>query len=294
MNRLKEFLKNKSMENRFLQKIWLRGVYFKYHRRLLSFRNPKTFTEKMQWAKVYSDLENLASYVDKYEVRQYVKDTIGEQYLIPSLGVYSNAKDIDFNSLPSSFVIKAVHSAGQNLIIPNKKEIDFEKTRNEVDQWLKSNYYKITGEKNYKHIIPRLVIEEYIKEETGGLKDYKFYCFKGKPSFIQVISNREHNQTIDYFDLKWNNLNIRSKMYQNSMKAISRPSNLEEMVKVAELLSAKFSFVRVDLYSVRNKIYFGELTFTPANGLRPYESLKHDIWIGSFIEKEDLRSFILK
>jgi hypothetical protein len=294
VNRLKEFLKIKSMENRFLQKIWLRGVYFKYHRRVLSFRNPKTFTEKMQWAKVYGNLEDLATYVDKYEVRRYVSDTIGEQYLIPSFGVYNNAEDIDFDLLPASFVIKAVHSAGQNLIITNKKKIDYDEIRKKINQWLNSSYYKSTGEKNYKHIIPRVVIEEYIKEETGGLKDYKFYCFKGKPSFIQVISNREHNQTIDYFDLKWNDLNIRSKMYLNSKKAISKPSNLEEMVKVAELLSAKFSFVRVDLYNVRNKIYFGELTFTPANGLRPYESLKHDIWIGSFIEKEDLRSFILK
>jgi len=286
---LKILLRRLLNNYKITQKLYLNYTYYKSHKRLLNLADPQTFTEKIQWAKINGNLEELWEFVDKFEVRNFVRKKIGEKYLIPLISLYNRGDELILNELPNRFILKATHSAGQNLIVIDKSVEDETKLNKIINQWLKTNYYHLTGESNYKHIKPRVVAEELITSK-GGLKDYKFYCFYGEVIFVQVISDRSNGQRIDYFDKEWELLDLSSSLYKNSDSPPVKPNNFEEMLKVANELSSIFSFVRVDLYNADGKIYFGELTFTPANGQRPFGTLEQDIWVGSFIEKNDFGS----
>lgn len=248
----------------------------------LNLDSPRTFNEKIQWLKIYGDLEELTNYVDKYAVRQYIKGKIGEKYQIPLIGVYERSSDIDFDSLPTSFVIKATHSSGWNLIVKDKNTINWKEVKKQIDKWIKSSFYQITGERNYKNIKGRVVIEEIIGNPSVGLKDYKIFCFDGEPKFIEVDEGSFETHRRDVYDVEWKKIDVVYEFPQFE-NLVTRPSSLEEMLNIAKELASDFKFVRVDLYYIENKIYFGELSFTPGQGFEKFSDKKIDSQFGDLL-----------
>lgn len=232
-----------------------------------NLENPKTFQEKLQWIKIYGKLERFAPYTDKYQVRQFVKERIGESYLNTLIGVYKNVDEINFNSLPPCFVMKATHGSGWNVIASDKSKIDWNRAKLNMRKWLRSNYYAKTGERNYKPLKGRVIIEKYLRDRSGDLKDYKFHCFHGKPMYVTVHGGRlKGGRKSDVYDMNWNRLPFKFENKNNFPKPVMKPKRFDKMIEVASELSKDFAYVRVDLYYTNDKIYFGELTFVPAGG----------------------------
>lgn len=258
-------------------KIWFK----RSHGYSLNLNNPLTFSEKIHWVKKHADLEKYAKYVDKYEVREFVEKTIGKDLLIPLIGVYKSSMEIEFSELPKSFIVKATHGSGWNRIVKDKNKINIEKVRDEINGWIKASFYKIYGERNYKPLIGRVVIEELIIDPSGDLKDYKFFCYNGEPLFIQVDGDRFSQHKRDMYDADWNRLPVKCE-YENFETPVNEPVMLTQMLEIAKKLSAEFPFVRVDLYcAAESKIYFGELTFTPGNGLDRFTPIEFDKVFGA-------------
>ena len=254
-------------------KLYLSTMYFLSHGSILNWKNPKTFNEKQNWLKLWSKDKGFEKYVDKYDVRQYVKETIGEEYLIPSLGIWNTVDDINFNNMPSQYVLKTTHDSGGVVIVNNQKpteeQISFLKTH------LKTNYFLREREYPYKDVHGRIIAEKFLQDSHGGeVRDYKFFCFNGKPRLLFIASDRfksaDEKPKFDYFDMELNHLNMRSKGHKNNetLKHITIP-NFEEMKELAARLSHGFPFVRIDFYNVNGKIYFGEITFFHDAGIVP-------------------------
>lgn len=266
------------------KKIVLNIENFRGYHRLVNFKNPKYFGEKIQYIKMYGNLEKYRDYVDKYLVRKYITDTIGSEYLIPLLGVYSTPNEIDYEKLPNSFVIKLNTGSGYNIIIKNKKNIDKNKISKKLNKWLKEDYSRMKKEPQYKNIDKKIIIEKYIVDSNNELNDFKFFCSEGKVHFIDVDYDRYSGHKINLYDVDWNLLDIKLGDYPNSLKNTEKPKNLSKMIEIAEKLSSKFNFVRVDLYNVNGKIYFGELTFTPGAGINAFKPLEKDIEFAKMID----------
>ncbi|MEI8343973.1 MAG: ATP-grasp fold amidoligase family protein [Candidatus Moraniibacteriota bacterium] len=241
--------------------------YFIAMKKMINLKEPKTFNEKLLWLMLYGGLEKYAKYVDKYEVREFVKETIGEEYLIPMLGVWDNFRDIPFGDLPERFVLKETHGSHYNYICKDKSLINMEKSSQQFSQWLSENYYDKFREIQYKNCKPRIICEQYMEDETGELIDYKFHCFSGEPQLIEIMTEREKSLKIDLRDIFWKNVPFSFMGYLCSDKTLIKPKKLDKMIEIARLLSKNFPYVRVDLYSISDEVYFGELTFTPGNGL---------------------------
>lgn len=222
---------------------------------------------------------------DKYAVRDYVQRTIGAQYLIPLLGVYRHASQIDFDSLPNAFVCKATHGSGWTIICRDKNKLDIAGTREQLDKWLKDNYYYYYyREWHYKNIPPRCICEEFIQTDNGEPPwDYKIFCFNGKAHLIEVDVNRFTQHTDSFFDLKWQKLPMQ-KGDPTYPGTIPKPDRFDEMIQVAQELSRGFNMVRVDLYYAKRKIYFGEMTFTPENGLHAISPEEYDYRLGELFD----------
>lgn len=250
-------------------------------------KHPKTFSEKIQWAKVYGGLERYWRFVDKYEVRKFVAAEVGKQYLTKIHGIWESFEEIDFQKLPSRFVLKGTHGSGYVYICQDKSKLDLADVRKETNRWLKENFYIRTREKQYNNCKPRIISEEFLEDENGELIDYKFFCFNGKPHLVEVIWDRftDHKGDI-YMDFNWKNLNISYIGTPVPDREIPKPQNLDEMIEIARKLSKGFPFVRVDLYSIHTKIYFGELTFLPASGLERFDPPEIDKEWGSMIDLE--------
>lgn len=263
--------------------------FFNQHKYKLNLSNPKSFNEKVQWIKYFGELELLANYVDKYEVRQYVINKIGKEYLIPLIGVFGHANEIDLSRLPKSFVIKATHASGWNIIVQDKNTLDWEMKKGIINQWVSSSFYQITGERNYKLIKGRVVVEEFLEDPSGDLKDYKIFCFSGEPKFIQVDACRYKGHQRDLYDINWNKLSV-SYGHENIEKSIEKPNRLKDLLEIARKLSEDFTFVRVDLYYTNERIYFGELTFTPCQGFEKFTPTQFDFDLGAnwIIENQSL------
>jgi hypothetical protein len=246
--------------------------------------NPKTFNEKLQWLKVYDRKPEYTRYVDKYEVRSYIKETIGEEYLIPLIGVYNSFDEIDFDILPNQFVLKPNHTSGNVYICKDKSKIDYVKLKKEVNAWMKREYYWVHREWPYKNIKPKIICEDYMVDESGTeLKDYKFFCFNGEPKAFFIASDRGIDTRFDFFDLEFNHLPV-MQHYINATKPLKRPPGLEEMIFLSRVLSKGLAHVRIDFYDINGRIYFGEMTFYHFSGFEKFEPIEYDNLFGSWIE----------
>lgn len=256
-------------------------IKYKFKKRFgyeLDLENPKTINEKIQWLKI-NDRTNLHTIcADKYKARDYVKAKIGEEYLIPLIFETTNAKDINENNLPNYPVIAKVNHSRGGFIIKNKNNADYENIQKKLSYELKNNFYYRTREWQYKNIKPRIVVEKLLLDENYDIPiDYKIWCMNNKIITIQVDTGvNEH--IITFFDANWRKCNF-SKNYPTANK-IPKPNNFEKMKDIALKLSKDFKFVRVDLYTIKNKIYFGELTFHPESGFGAFKPAEADLELG--------------
>lgn len=253
----------------------------------LDLDNPKTFNEKLQWLKLYDRKPEYIKMVDKYEAKKYVASIIGEEHIIPTLGVWDDPDEIDFDSLPNQFVLKCTHNSGYGMrICKDKSTLDVAKVKSELKKGLKQNYFYPGREWPYKDVKPRVIAEKYMEDDTGELTDYKVYCFNGVPSFILVCKNRftEVGMTEDYFSKEWEHLNVYSEAHGQSEETIEKPTTLAEMLSFSEKLAEDIPFVRTDYYSIGKELYFGELTFYPVSGFKSFEPKSLDNTFGSWIE----------
>jgi hypothetical protein len=246
---------------------------------------PKSFNEKMQWLKLYYRDPLMTICSDKVQVREYIKNIIGEKYLIPVLGVYNNVEEIDFDKLPNKFVLKVNPGSGYNLICKDKKTLNKQEAIDRLKIWLnpKSNHFFYSYEWSYKNIKPKIICETLINKSKEDLFDYKLYCFNGKAKVILVCSERSQGLKKNYFNTKWNELPF-IKQHPRSNKKIPKPNSFKEMIKISEKLASKFPFVRVDLYETNNIIYFGEMTFYPGNGMEYFKPIDWDYKLGDYLK----------
>jgi hypothetical protein len=235
---------------------------------VLDLDKPRTFNEKQQWLKLYDSTPIKTELTDKYLVRAWIKKMIGEEYLIPMLGVWTCFDDIDFNKLPEKFVLKCVHGSGMNIIVRDKDELNRKEAKKKIDFWMKTSYgIGPMQEWHYRDIPHRVIAEEYMENIEGDLYDYKVYCFNGQPAFIQVITGRAEGGHTAFYTLDWEEAGFTATIFTPLTRKPEQPKQLKRMIELAKKLSKEFCFVRVDFYLMGdNKIYFGEMTFTPASG----------------------------
>lgn len=248
----------------------------------MNWKNPQTFNEKLQWLKLNYRKDLSTILVDKYRVKNYIANLIGEEYVIPLLGVWHNPEDIDFNQLPRQFVIKCNHGCGGMYICKDKSQIDLAKVKKDLKRYLKEDYYMHGREWPYKDVKRCIFAEKYMVDESESeLKDYKFFCFNGEPAFLKVDFDRYVCHKANYYDINWNILQLGEKNCPPMPnKHIPKPINLETMVKLARILSQGWPFVRVDFYNIKGNIYFGEMTFFPAGGFGEFIPEDADLMIG--------------
>lgn len=266
--------------------IYVPLIFYKINKRFPDLRNPKRWTDKIQWLKLHGNMEQFAPYADKYTVRSYIENTIGADYLIPLLGAWDRFDDIPFETLPKKFVLKVTHGCGYNYICKDKSTIDMSVLKKMITGWQQEDFYKQERELQYKPCVPRIICEEYLEDgATGDLPDYKFYCSKGEPKIIQVDTDRFVDHKSDLLGLDWKPLEyVRVATYGAAGELPKKPRTLAKMIEIARRLSEDFPFVRVDLYSINNKIYFGELTFTPGSGWVTLEPVSGEIEFGTMID----------
>lgn len=261
-------------------------LFFRAHQGYkLDLENPKTFNEKLQWLKLYERRPEYALMTDKYLVREYIKEKIGEEVLIPLLGVWENAKDIDFNKLPNSFVLKCNHDSGSVVVCSDKNKLDIAETIKKLNKALKIQYYWKSREWNYHDIKPRIIAEKYMTDESGvGLTDYKFFCFNGVPSFIQLDRGRFVNHIRNFYTSNWEYIPVEYGCKNDPSLEIEKPIQFEKMMKYAKKLSKGIPHVRVDFYISGGKIYFGELTFHHGGGAMNVVPFSYDEEWGKLLE----------
>ena len=261
-------------------------LFYRYKMgRKLDLKNPLSFTEKLQWLKLYDRNPLHVIMVDKEKVKPYVTQILGEEYVIPTLGVWDSFDDIDFDKLPNKFVLKTTNGGGSIgvVICHDKSKLDLFKAKQNIEKGLKLNLYRKLREWPYKGVKPRIIAEQMLEDKSGDLHDYKFYCFNGEPKFLLVSSNRFTNHNFTYFDLDFNKMDISSVMGAQSSMVPEKPNNFEEMKDVVKKLCKDMSHVRVDLYSCNNHVYFGEMTFYDSSGYDNFSSDEWDVKIGSFL-----------
>ncbi len=252
----------------------------------LNLDDPKTFNEKLQWLKLYDRKPIYTSMVDKYEVKQLVSSVIGEEYIIPTLGVWEHFDDIDFDSLPKQFVLKCTHDSGGLVICKDKSKLDKTAAKKKIEKCLKRNFYWVGREWPYKNVKPRIIAEKYMEDTTlAELRDYKFFCFDGVVKCYKVDFDRFTAHKANYFNAEGEIVKIGEVVCPPDFeKRISIPKNLERMKELAEKLSAGHPFLRVDFYEVDGHIYFGELTFYPNNGFGKFIYEGNDELLGAWIK----------
>lgn len=259
-----------------------------FHKKL-DWNNPVSFSEKLQWMKVYGFNPEYTRLADKYLVKDWVRDTIGAQYIIPTLGVWDKASDIDFDYLPDRFVLKANHNSNGAIICKDKSTFDRDAARRELDSQLGRSYYKMCFETAYRDIRRKIIAEEYMQDEkTGELRDYKFFCFDGKVEAMLIASGRRSRLTMDYFDKDFNHLPFK-RGHENADPYPEKPLCFEQMKELSSILSRGIPFVRVDLYEINGKIYFGEMTFYPASGMEPFTPEEWDYRFGEWLKLPEKR-----
>lgn len=264
--------------------LYTKMLFFVTFGRIPNFDNPHTFNEYVCARKVRRDEYDLWCYTDKYEVRKYVGEKIGEKYLNKCFGVYDSFSQIDFERLPSQFVLKGTHGSAYNLIVTNKDSFDCSKAEKIFAKWLKKNYYYFGREKNYYKIRPRIVCDKYLRCKTHSfLPEIKVFCFKGKAKFIECEVTENGKTFSNIYDTHWNRLEVRHG-YDN-FDDNNEPIKHDKIIAIAERLAENFDFVRVDLYVIDEKIIFSELTFYPGGGVVPFTPASFDYKFAKYFEK---------
>ena len=266
----------------FLQiRFWLRVGYWP------NLDNPKSFNEKLNWLKLHDIHPEYTRMVDKVTAKEYVAGIIGSEYIIPTLCVWNSVDDIDWDSLPQQFVLKNTGDSGGIVVCKDKSCLDIEAAKAKLVKKSETNYYKYNKEYPYKDLSPRIIAEEYMEDESGyELKDYKFFCFDGEPKYLFVATDRQkkgEETKFDFFDLDWNHLPV-TNGHPNNPLPIDKPQNFNEMIEIAKKLSVGKTHIRVDLYNIRGKIYFGELTFFHMSGMVAYNPREWDYKFGEYIK----------
>lgn len=269
-------------------KLFIQLSYYARMGKVLDLKHPKTMNEKLQWLKLYNRRPEYTAMVDKCAAKEYVASIIGEEYIIPTIGIWNDAKDIDFDSLPLQFVLKANHDSGEGMVIcKDKSKLDKDDAIQKLNTSLKHNYFYLGREWPYKNVKPCVFAEKYISDdESGALTDYKFYCFDGHVDSVMLCIDRQINDPKFYFfDRDWN-----LRRYNKRGKAapvgftLPKPDGIERMFEIASILSKNIPFARIDLYNVKGKIYFGEITLFPSSGFDVNRLPETDLYFGNMIK----------
>ena len=267
--------------------LYLKLRYWKVFHKPLNLKNPQTFNEKLQWLKLYDRKPEYTCMVDKYKAKQYVAERIGQEYIIPTLGVWDSFDEIDFDALPDQFVLKCTHDSGGLVICQDKKTLDKEAARRRITASLQRNYFWANREWPYKNVKPRIIAEVYMQDTvTAELRDYKFFCFNGTAKLLFIATDRQtegEETKFDFFDMDFNHIDVRNG-HPNAKIPPEKPHCFAEMRQLAEQLSVEIPQLRVDFYEVDGKVYFGELTFFHWTGLVPFEPEQWDYTFGEWIK----------
>lgn len=271
-------------------KLYLQIIFFYRMGKKLNLKNPQTFSEKLQWLKLYDRKSDYTQMVDKYSVKEYVSKIIGEKYVIPTLGVWNTPEDIDWDMLPEQFVLKTTYGGGSlGVVICNDKStFNREETIKKLHRCMKQNIYRSLREWPYKNLKRKIIAETHLSSLEGQQKDlydYKFFCFNGEPRYCQVVTGRNDKEAFDMFDLQWKHIPLREpKKYPNASFSIEKPESLDKMVDFAKRLSKDIPFVRIDFYNIHGHVYFGEITFFPTSGMGGFSPEIWDYKFGELIQ----------
>lgn len=264
--------------------LYLKIYYYLVTGKKLHLRKPSTFNEKLQWLKIHDHNPLYTTLVDKYEVKAYIAQKIGEEYVIPTLGVWNKAEDIDFDSLPDKFVLKTTHDSGGIKIVDKKKGYNKEQIISFFNERLKKDLYMLTREWPYKNVKHRIIAEKYMEENNKlSLNDYKFYAFDGVVKVLMIVTGRgEDNTCANYYDMNFKKLDL-TWGYPQIREEVRKPESFLKMKEIAEVISKGIAEVRVDFYEVDGKAYFGEITFFDGSGFAKFEPEKWDKKFGEWI-----------
>ena len=275
------------LANVLSDKTFIKIEYRNRMRKKLNLKTPQTFNEKLQWLKIYDRKPIYTTMVDKYEVKNYVADKIGDEYIIPTLGVWDSFDEIDFDALPDQFVLKCTHDSGGLVICKDKSKLNKEKAKKKIELSLNRNYYYHGREWAYKDVKPRVIAEKYMEDKNSkDLKDYKFFCFDGKVKAMFIATDRftQGVETkFDFYDTNFEHLPF-TNGHPNAECVIEKPKHFEKMKELAEILSKGIPQIRVDFYEIDDEVYFGELTFFHWSGMVPFVPEKWDYVFGEWIE----------
>jgi len=245
--------------------------------------NPTTFNEKINWLKLYYKNDTLSRCVDKYEMKNYIKEQLGEGYTIPLIGAWDNANDIDISKLPSKFALKVNWSSYQNFIVKDKSKFNFDYAKSKINSWMLPwrNIYYASFYYGYKNVVPKVIAEEYLEQIDGKLNDYKFYCFNGSPEYLYIVDEGFSANRPLCWDVDNNHI---YKICNEQINSTKQPQNMGKMLEIARKLSKPFPFVRIDLYEAKGKVYVGEMTFYPGNGFNKFTPKELDIELGALLD----------
>jgi hypothetical protein len=262
-------------------------IYIQYYistGRVLNLKNPRRFTEKLQWYKLYYRNKLMTKCADKYMVREYVISKGLKDILIRLYGVYDKADQINFKDLPNSFILKTTNGSHTNISCIDKPNLNIKNVKNNLNKWIEEWAGKVGREWAYYDINPKIICEKLlVSNDTYGLDDYKFFCFDGEPYCLYVLVDRESESglRLGIYDLKFNKLKYKRSDIEPIEDHIEKPKNFEKMVEISRILSKDFPHVRVDLYNIDGKIYFGELTFYDGSGYKGFEKDEFDYLLGN-------------
>ena len=267
-------------------KLFIKIKFYHHFKRVPNLKNPQTYNEKLQWLKLNDRRPEYTKMVDKFEAKKLVSSIIGDEYVIPSYGVWDSFDDIDFKNLPNKFVLKTTHDCGGVVICKDKNSFDKVKAKEFLEKHMKYNYFYEGREWPYKDVKPRILAEPYMENiDTGDLKDYKVFAFNGVAKALYIASDRQSNNEetkFDFFDMNYNKLDIRNG-HPNSKYDYDKPIFLSEMKLISEKISKGYPHIRVDFYEVNGKLYVGELTLFHMSGFAPFEPNSWDYEFGRWI-----------
>ncbi|UQX53800.1 glycosyl transferase [Cytobacillus pseudoceanisediminis] len=255
--------------------------------REVNLESPTKYNDKLQWLKLNWIDRDATKCADKYEVREFVKERIGEKYLNELYDVYHSIDDIDIDKLPNSFVLKGTHGSGYNIVCKDKTTMDWNKEFKKMRRWMRKNYYWENREWVYKDIVPKVICEKYIEQDDGEeLRDYRFFCFNGEPKFITVdfSINNKKNTRRNLYDLEWNLMEQEISYPRELTLKVNKPDKLDEMIKFSKMLSSSFPHARIDFYYIKQEIIFGEITFFHQSGMGKVKPLEFEEEMGNWIQ----------